>query len=97
LQSPVSGTAIDSELYMAGVFRISTEIGPLTTMRVDGWLSGLAVPELQTACAAIVGAFVIDLAGLRFADDAGISLLKALRLSGVALVGAGPFISMVLQ
>jgi len=82
---------------MAGGFRISAETGPLTTLRVDGWLSGLAVSELQTACAAIVGAFVIDLAGLRFADEAGISLLKALQLRGVDLVGAGPFMSLALQ
>jgi hypothetical protein len=49
---------------MPGIFRISAEIRPLITMRLYGWLSGLAVGELQTACAAIVGAFVIDLAGL---------------------------------
>jgi anti-anti-sigma regulatory factor len=66
-------------------------------MRLYGWLSGLAVGELQTACAAIVGAFVIDLAGLRFADEAGISLLKALQLRGADLVGAGPFMSLALQ
>jgi anti-anti-sigma regulatory factor len=82
---------------MAGGFRISTETGPLTTMRVDGWLSGLAVLELQIACAAIVGAFVIDLSGLRFADEEGIGLLKALQLKGVDLVGAGPFMSLSLQ
>ena len=82
---------------MAGGFRISTETGPLTTMRVDGWLSGLAVLELQLACAAMAGAFVIDLAGLRFADEEGISLLKALQQRGIEFVGAGPFISLALQ
>ena len=82
---------------MAGGFRISTETGPLTTMRVDGWLSGLAVLELQLACATMAGAFVIDLAGLRFADEEGIGLLKALQLRGVDLVGAGPFMSLSLQ
>ncbi len=82
---------------MAGIFRISTEVGPLITLRLYGWLSGLAISELQKACTAIVGTFVIDLAGLRFADEAGISLLKALRLRGADLVGAGPFMSMALQ
>ena len=82
---------------MAGGFRISAETGLHTTLRVDGWLSGFAVLELQIACAAIVGAFVIDLAGLRFADEAGIRLLKALQLRGADLVGAGPFMSLALQ
>jgi len=88
---------MESGAGMTGVFRISTETGPLTTLRLDGWLSGLAVPELRLACAATVGAFVIDLAGIRFADEAGLSLLKALRQEGVNLVGAGPFLSMALR
>jgi anti-anti-sigma regulatory factor len=88
---------MESGAGMTGVFRISTEIGPITTLRLDGWLSGLAVPELRLACAAIAGAFVINLAGVRFADEAGLSLLKALRQEGANLVGAGPFMSTALQ
>jgi anti-anti-sigma regulatory factor len=82
---------------MAGGFRIRTETGQLTTVKLDGWLSGVAVLELRQFCSAIVGAFVIDLAGLRFADDEGIRLLRALRQSGVDLMSAGPFMSMALQ
>lgn len=82
---------------MAEGFRITAQNEAPTTLKLDGWLAGRSVLDLQAACAALEGPFIIDLANLRFADEDGISLLRRLRANGARLVGAGLFMAAALQ
>jgi hypothetical protein len=70
--------------------------GPTPVVRVAGRLSGAAVDEVMRACDRIGGPFVLDLSELLSADDAGISLLRALRTGGAELRGLSPYLEMLL-
>lgn len=78
-------------------FRITAQDGAPATLKLDGWLTGRSVLDLQAACAALEGSLVIDLTDLRFADEDGVSLLRRLRLNGARLVGAGLFMAAALR
>ena len=71
--------------------------GRLTTVKADGRLMSGDTAELMRVCEGCDVPVVIDLADLTFADDEGATVLKKLRAGGATLVGARPYVAMVLK
>ena len=65
-------------------------------VRLEGWLEGEAVAELERVVNVGCGPLRLDLSELRSADTVGIEALRALRAAGAALVGASPYIRLLL-
>jgi anti-anti-sigma regulatory factor len=68
-----------------------------TVVRIAGRLAGTAVAQLKKACDPIEDSFVIDLSNLLFADDEGISAIRALADKGAQVHGASPFVQLLLD
>lgn len=68
-----------------------------TVVRIAGHLSGTAVAQLKKACDPIEDPFVIDLSNLLFADDQGISAIRAIIDKGAQVRGASPFVQLLLD
>jgi hypothetical protein len=73
------------------------DVGPPTTVKVDGRLTGGQIAELRSVCAAIEGALALDLTDLKFADRQGVSALQQLRAKGTELMGVSPFLGLLLE
>ena len=83
---------------VAHVIRITTTVnGSVTTIKADGRLLSGDTAELIGACDGCRAPVVIDLSDLTFADDEGARVLKKLRAGGATLVGARPYLAMVLK
>ena len=65
-------------------------------VRVEGWLEGEAVAELERVIDGGSGALRLDLSELRSADKAGLIALRAHRAAGASIVGASPYIQLLL-
>jgi ABC-type transporter Mla MlaB component len=68
-------------------------------LRLDGNVTGPWVKELEASCeAALSGGkrLRIDLGGVGFVDEAGITLMHGLKAKGVDLVNCSPFIKLQL-
>lgn len=65
-------------------------------LRLEGWLEGEAVAELEKVVGEGSGPLRLDLSELRSADRAGITALRAIRAAGASLVGASPYIRLLL-
>ena len=65
-------------------------------VRLEGWLEGEAVAELERVVSGGSGLLRLDLSELRSADTAGLDALRALRAAGASLVGASPYIRLLL-
>jgi len=63
---------------------------------VAGRLVGNEVTELRNACAPIEGAFVLDLSKLRFADDAGIDLIRTISAKGTKVRAESVFVQLLI-
>jgi hypothetical protein len=68
----------------------------LTVIRVDGRLAGDGVGELERTCSTARRPLVLDLAYLTTADDTGIVALRRLAVQGAHLVGASPYVTLLL-
>lgn len=68
----------------------------IRVVRLEGWLEGEAVAELERVIEGGAGALRLDLSELRSADKAGITALRAHRASGASIVGASPYIKLLL-
>jgi hypothetical protein len=66
------------------------------TVRIEGWLEGEAVVELERVVEGASGALRLDLSELRSADKAGLAALRAHRAVGDSIVGASPYIKLLL-
>jgi hypothetical protein len=66
------------------------------SVRVAGGLDERSAHELQQLCRGCATAPVIDLSGLQSADDAALGVLEALRASGSRVVGASPYVQLLL-
>lgn len=62
-----------------------------TTIVIEGRLVGPWVEELRRAAAGGIAA--LDLAGVTWADDAGVALLRALRAGGTDLARCSGFLA----
>jgi hypothetical protein len=77
--------------------RISTEAGgTVTTIRIEGKLTSVSVPDVRTACESANPPLHLDLSGLFSADSDGIRALRSLSEAGAKLHGASPYINQLL-
>jgi hypothetical protein len=65
-------------------------------VRIEGWLEGEAVAELERVIDAGSGALRLDLSELRSADKVGLAALRAHRAAGASIVRASPYIKLLL-
>ena len=83
---------------MAMVIRIDTfREGPLLVMHVAGSLAGSDVAVLGETVSAQGLPNRLDLAEVEFVDPAGASALLGLEARGAALVGAEPYVELLLR
>jgi len=66
-------------------------------VRLEGWLEGEAVAEFERVVNGETAPLRLDLSELRSADTAGLDLLRAVRQAGASLVGASPYIRLLLE
>ncbi len=71
--------------------------GPDVVLHVAGRLTGPAITQLSDACEPMKGRFVLDLSKLKFADDAGVEVIRTLRERGAEIRGASFFIKMLIN
>ncbi len=71
--------------------------GSTSVVHIAGRLSGTAVADLIHTCDPIEGPFVLDLSSLLFADERGISTIRAIVDKGAHVHGASPFIELLLE
>ena len=68
-----------------------------TTVQVDGRLSARDVGELGRVVRGVEGRVILDLSNLQSADDTGVATLRTLAGQGAQLVGASPYIALLLH
>jgi len=68
----------------------------VVVLQVDGELAREGVAELKRVCASITGRMRVDLSNLRSADDAGLATIRDLESAGAEVVGASPYIRLLL-
>ena len=68
----------------------------IRVVRLEGWLEGESVAELERVMRGGSGPLRLNLCELRSADAAGLVALRALRAGGASLVGASPYIKLLL-
>ncbi len=85
-------------LLVAMAIRIDIDSeGPVVVLQVAGRLAGPAVNELANVCEPIEGNVVLELSMLRFADEAGVELLRSLRKEGAEIRGGSAFIKILIN
>ena len=81
------------------LLRISeTEADGITTVHLEGSFFSAWVDEVRSAVArsAAAGPVRLDLTELRYADTAGIELLRALQGQGIEITSSSPYSSALL-
>jgi len=81
------------------LLRISErEANGVITMHLEGRLVSAWVDEVRSAVArrAATGRVRLDLTELRYADPAGIELLRALQVQGIEIASSSPYSSALL-
>ena len=78
-------------------FRITTSVGKVTTLKIDGEFAREGVAELEKACASVDGPLDLDLSELVKADAEGVRALKNLIGSGARLVAASLYMELLLK
>ena len=71
--------------------------GPEPVLRVSGRLTGPAITQLSDVCEPMEGHYVLDLSKLKYADDSGADVIRALREKGAEIRGASYFIKMLIN
>jgi hypothetical protein len=74
--------------------RVEEPAGP--GLKVDGWLEGAGVDELDRVVQSASEPVRLLLHDLRGADARGVALLRALRAGGAALEGLSAYLTLVL-
>jgi hypothetical protein len=70
--------------------------GENSTLRVDGPLVGDDSAELRRVYEELPGSKTVDLGGVQFVDGRAAVVLRDLRAEGATLVGASPYVRLVL-
>jgi hypothetical protein len=73
-----------------------TERAGSTTVQVDGRLTASGLSELERLVRGLEGPIVVDLSNLLSADDVGVAELRNLAGRGMKLIGASPYVSLLL-
>jgi anti-anti-sigma regulatory factor len=68
-----------------------------TTIRVEGCLKAICVPDLREAWRSAGNAVRLDLSDLTSADAEGVHVLRSLRSQGAEIHGASPYICQLLE
>lgn len=71
--------------------------GTATVVHVAGRLAGVAIEQLSYICDPMEERFVLELSKLRFADDAGVDLIRTLCDRGASIHGASSFINLLIN
>ena len=71
--------------------------GPLSVVRVDGWLTANETAELERAVGGAGSRVALDLTELRSADGAALEILRSLRERGAELRNVSPMITLLLE
>jgi len=71
--------------------------GPDVVLDVAGRLTGPEIIQLLSVCEQMEGRFVLDLSKLKFADDAGVEVIRTLREGGASIRGASSFIKLLIN
>jgi len=74
-----------------------TPEGSETVVAVAGHLSAISGAQFTEACDPLEGAVMIDLSGLLYADEKGISLIRTAVDKGAEVRGASQFIQLLLD
>ena len=76
-------------------FRITRLDDPRRTIRkVDGWLQIDGLAEFEQARGDPSAGLILDLRGLRQADEASLAFLRRLRAAGATLVGLSAYLTL---
>ena len=75
----------------------TTAAGTVTTIKIEGELLREGVSELDTACGSVDGPISLDLSDLATTDAEGMQALKKLLATGAQLLGASPYIKLLLE
>src|SRR5262245_57252283 len=62
-----------------------------TIVMIAGRLGAEGISELEGVVSGLSGPLRLDLAGLRSADEAGLEMLRALRVRGISLIRVSPY------
>lgn len=73
-----------------------TEDARWTVLHVDGRLTAVNLEHLEQLVATVAGEVVLDLSNLMSADDSGVATLRSLARRGARLVGATPYVELLL-
>ena len=79
---------------------VVSQTGEEAVLKVEGWVSEENVELLKqegTRCLRKVGCLVLDLANVKYIDDAGIALLQRWPGERLKLRGGSPFMRMLLR
>ena len=68
-----------------------------TVVHVDGRLTTVNLKDLEGLINAVQGQTIVDLSNLLSTDDAGVATLRTLAGKGARLVGASPYIALLLN
>ena len=71
--------------------------GPLSVVRVDGWLTADETAELERAVSGAGPGVALDLTELRSADRAALEILRSLKVRGAELRNVSPMIALLLE
>jgi anti-anti-sigma regulatory factor len=71
--------------------------GPDVVLDVAGRLTRLEAAQLLSVCEQMEGQLVLDLSKLKFADDAGVEVIRSLREGGASIRGASSFIELLIK
>ena len=75
----------------------ATEAGAVRTISLSGKLMAGWVAEVRSAVAGNAERTQLNLSDLRYADEAGVGLLRALRRDGIEIVGWTPYARALLE
>ena len=78
----------------------ATQHSNTATLQLEGRITGKWIHELRRECEkslARQSGVILDLLGVTFVDDEGITVLKALREDGIELRAYSQFLSMLLD
>ena len=76
--------------------RITTETDVRTVVHVDGRLAVENVAELERVCRPLKGPITLNLTNLLSVDDRGIKAVREIEKRGAEIVGASPYIQLLL-
>lgn len=69
----------------------------VVVLELSGRLAEATVTQLTDICEPIEGMFVLDLSKLKFADDAGVDVIRMLHTKGAKICGASSFIKLLIN